>query len=365
MALLALAAAGCQDRAPIRIGFSGQLSGAHADLGAVGRDGAILAVEQINAAGGVEGRPLELVVRDDQDTPDGARNADRELIASGVVAIIGHMTSGLTVAALPVTEQAGVVLLSPTASTTKLSGVKDLFFRVQPSIGASARELARHAVLQRNATRVAVLYDTDNAVYTNAFLGAFVNELRLQGGTIVGRSGFASSREPAFGTLLTTALAATPDTLLCIASAADTAAMARLVRAMPWHGPVYASGWAQTPALLEQGGEAVEGVMLTTHYDPNCRSAAFLAFKEAFTNRFGYGPSFAAAQAHDAVRVLAAALAQTQGKAVGLPEALLAVHDLPCLMGPVSMDAYGDVMRPSYLLTVRHGAFVTEGGMVP
>lgn len=80
---------GCVGEDPVLIGFAGQLTGDHADLGVQGRNGATLAVEDVNARGGVAGRPLKLLVHDDRDTPQTAVDADTALIKAGVVAIIG------------------------------------------------------------------------------------------------------------------------------------------------------------------------------------------------------------------------------------------------------------------------------------
>ena len=119
---------GCSGKKAIRIGFVAQLTGVQAELGVQERNGVQLAMEKINAKGGIGGRPVELVVRDDLGTPEGARAADRDLIEAGVVAIIGHATSGQTMVGLSVTNPARVVMLSPTATTPELSGLDDFFF---------------------------------------------------------------------------------------------------------------------------------------------------------------------------------------------------------------------------------------------
>jgi branched-chain amino acid transport system substrate-binding protein len=117
---------GCSKPEPIMIGFSGQLSGAYADLGIKGRDGVLLAVEKINAADGIAGRPIKLLARDDMGTPEGARVADKELIDAGTVAIIGHMTCRQTIAAMEIIKKAGVMLISPTISIEKLAVIESL-----------------------------------------------------------------------------------------------------------------------------------------------------------------------------------------------------------------------------------------------
>ncbi len=108
--ILGLSISGCAGQEVIRVGFSGELTGRNADLGIQGRNGAQLAVETLNANGGVNGQSIELLIRDDLGTHDGAQTADRELIEAKVVAIIGHMTSGQGVAGYPVTEEAGMVI---------------------------------------------------------------------------------------------------------------------------------------------------------------------------------------------------------------------------------------------------------------
>ncbi|MBW1797231.1 MAG: ABC transporter substrate-binding protein, partial [Deltaproteobacteria bacterium] len=92
---------GCENKKPVKVGFVGGLTGRLSYLGTAGRNGVILAVEEINEAGGINGRPVELITRDDGHDPKVAVKVDRELIGEGVVAIIGHMTSSMSMAALP------------------------------------------------------------------------------------------------------------------------------------------------------------------------------------------------------------------------------------------------------------------------
>ncbi|CAG0964133.1 partial Leucine-, isoleucine-, valine-, threonine-, and alanine-binding protein, partial [Anaerolineae bacterium] len=124
----------CAGNVPIRVGFVAQLTGVQAELGVQERNGVQLAVEEINAAGGIAGRPIELIVQDDLGTPEGAQAADRELIGAGVVAIVGHATSAQTISGLAVTNPARIVMLSPTATTPELSGLDDYFFRIGYSL---------------------------------------------------------------------------------------------------------------------------------------------------------------------------------------------------------------------------------------
>ena len=97
---------GCdQKEAPIKVGFVGPLSGRLSVLGVAGRNGATLAVEETNGMGGVNGRPVELIVRNDEQDEKKALKADKDLLNENVVAIIGHMTSTMSLAALPLCNQ--------------------------------------------------------------------------------------------------------------------------------------------------------------------------------------------------------------------------------------------------------------------
>lgn len=133
MLLAALLSQGCSpERPPLVIGYLGGLTGRSADLGVAGRDGALLAVEEFNAAGGVDGRKVRLAVANDKQNQDAARNAFRSLVRQNALCVIGPMTSSVAVAVAPLAAQSGTPLISPTTSTDALTGKDDLFYRLYP-----------------------------------------------------------------------------------------------------------------------------------------------------------------------------------------------------------------------------------------
>jgi len=357
---------GCLQRGPIRVGFAGELTGKHSDLGVHGRNAALLAVETINAAGGIAGRPIELLVRDDLGTPEGARSADRELIDADVVAILGHMTSVQSLAALPVIEEAGVVLLSPTTSTVDLSGLDDHFFRVVSTNAQEASILARHIYERRGLSRLVVVYDSDNAAFTESFLRAFLETYHTLGGQAVQEARFSSTAADLNLTSVVSDLQMSDaEGMLIIASAYDSAFIAQQTRINGWQVPLFVSGWAYTEALLQNGGQAVEGLELVTPYNSSSQSELFLDFQERYQERFGRVPTFGAVFAYDAVLVLAAALEKTGGGAEGLPQALCETQRFQGLVSTISLDEYGDAVRTHFLSTVQDGEFVISMALEP
>ncbi|MCX7682261.1 MAG: TIGR01906 family membrane protein [Anaerolineae bacterium] len=363
--IVLLLASGCAGRRPIRVGFAGELTGHQSDLGVAGRNGVLLAVETINAGGGIAGRPIELLVRDNYGTREGARAATRELIEAGVVAIIGPMTSTQSEAAIPVAEKAGVVILSPTAATPELSRRDDHFLRLNtPSIG-EARLLARHIYQQRGLRRMAGIYDTDNAAYTYSYWRAFADAYRALGGEITDGLGFPSSKRPDFAPLLATLRTGNPEGLLIIASALDTALIAQRARLEGWEIPLFGCYWAYTEVLLYNGGRAVEGMELVVSFDMNSSAPAFQDFCTRYQARFGHPPTFPAALSYETMLVLAAALDKIDGRGTWsaeqrerLRQALLETRDFPGLTGPISLNEYGDTARTQFLVAIRDGQFV-------
>ena len=354
-----LALGGCHDRAPIRLGFAGELTGLQSDMGVHERNAVQLAVDDINARGGVAGRKIELVIRDDQGTPPGAQAADRALIDAGVVAIIGHATSGQTMAGLPVTAAAGVVLLSPSATTPDLSGLDDLFFRVIPTHLDQAQILARHVRKNRSIARVAIIFDTHNAAYSQSYQATFAESFQALGGQVTGVVSYSSATKPDFEPLVLQLQAGQPQGLLIVASALDTALIAQQTRLLDWEPTLFASAWAQTDVLIQNGGRAVEGLETVIVFDVQSQAPAYLDFQARYRARFGYAPTFAAGEAYEAVMVLAAALKETGGLAKGLPQALSEIRNFQGLIGELSLDEYGDASRTHFLIAVRDGQFVT------
>ncbi|BBO75835.1 ABC transporter substrate-binding protein [Desulfosarcina widdelii] len=349
----------CTGNAPVLIGFSGELTGSNADLGVQGRNGAILAIESVNESGGINGRPIELIVQDDGGTPTGAKAADSALIEANVVAIVGHMTSGQSMAALPVIEKAGMLMLSPTTSTSLLTGIDDHFLRVQPAITAAAGKLARIARSQYRAERIVVIADQDNLAYSDAFRKAFVDTFEKTGGHLSENLFFSSSSHPDFDELMRPISPSNVNGLLIIASARDTAFIAQHLRNNGFSCPLFSSGWAQTNTLIQNGGKAVEGLILVADYDIDSRKPAFETFRLRYRERFGRPPTFAAAQSYEAMNLLAKALKQTGGNRSGLKEALLGINDFQGLLGNIKMDPYGDVIRTQFVVTVKNGNFQT------
>ncbi len=354
---LLLWAAGC-GREPIRVGFSGTLTGPYSDLGTHGRNGARMAVEDVNAAGGIHGRPLELIVLDDEGRSEGAVQADRDLASRGVVAIIGHMTSSLSMAALSVTLETGVPLISPTTSTPLLRGQKDLFFRVTSSSDVFARGLARWVTGKPEIHTLCTVRDLANDAYTRPWEAAFVEEYEGMAGSVSCRLTY-NSMEPSFlETLTETLKKVNPDAVLFISSARDTALMVRALAETEIPTRILSAGWAQTDALLAELGALATRLLFAADNPPIDTTERLREFSWRYRKRFGLDPSFAAVRAYDAVSFLATVLKEVKGRREHLSDALSRPRTLDGLSGRIHIDAFGDASGDFYIVAVRNGRFV-------
>jgi branched-chain amino acid transport system substrate-binding protein len=221
-----------------------------------------------------------------------------------------------------------------------------------------AHALTQHIYQDRHITRLAIIYDVDNVAYSGAYLEAVAGKYQSLGGKLIAEVDFSSKAQPDFAPLVAQLRASNPDGLLIIAADIDTALIAQRTRLMGWPIPLFTSAWAQTETLINNGGQAVEGLEIEIANALNDQSPDYLDFKTRYQARFGQAPSFGAASGYEAAKVLAAALQETGGKPDGLAQALLGIKNFKGLIDTFSFDRYGDVVRPFYLGTIRDGKYV-------
>jgi branched-chain amino acid transport system substrate-binding protein len=305
----------------VRVGFIGGLSGRVADLGIGGRNGAILAVEQRNRSGGINGRPIELIAEDDQQDTEIAKQAVARLLARQVEVIIGPMTSAMAIAVVPQINATTVPLISPTVTTNALTGIDDQFFRVVAPTARHVFKSAEYHYRQLGLRRVVLVCDLRNKAYTESWAGDFRQAFVALGGKVVGEIGFAE--DDALSTLAARALASGPDGVLIIANSVDTGLLVQQIRLRDRKVQLATAEWAATERLIELGGQAVEGVVVAQYVDRQNDRPAYLAFLQAYRERFAHEPGFAGLTAFDATNVALDALASMQ-KQQTLKQALLA-----------------------------------------
>jgi branched-chain amino acid transport system substrate-binding protein len=341
---------------PIKLGGVFGLSGRHYDLGVSGRNGATLAVEEINAAGGVGGRRIEFLVQDDAQDPEVARRAVKALVDQGVVAIIGHMTSAMTEATLAQANQLHVLMVSPTTSATRYQGQDDWLVLLNLSTQASAAAIVDRMVGYHRVKRLAIIQDLSNLVFTQSWRDFVTLGLTARGGHVEVVT-FTSGASQPLGEVAGRALDLHPDAVLVLANALDTASLCQQIRKREATLPLFGSDWGFTQDAVTHGGSAVEGAIFTQKVDMEDQSPAFLRFRDAYQARFSRPPDFAATLAYEAVQLVALGLKRDATRD-GLRQAVLEVGTFQGLQGPLTVDRFGDIQRKQFLMTIRQGRFV-------
>lgn len=356
LALLAAGLSGCGPKPPLKIGFIGGLSGKFSDLGTANRNGALLAVETANEAGGVGGRKLLLIEQDDQQNNAQALAAMDELKKQAVVAIIGPATSSIAVAITPMATDHQLLLIAPTATTNKLSGKDDYFLRSVGDAAFYGRTTAQFHYSKQGVRTVALALDMANADYTESWGDPYAAEFIRLGGKVVRMERFKSTDQPDHAAIARNLLADNPEMILTVASSVDCALIAQRAKIMNPRVRMAGSAWASTERLIELGGAAVEGLLVEQYFDRFDPSPKFQGFLQAYRSRFKAEPGFGAVLAFDATNMLIAGLQKAQ-RPDELKSALLGLGNFDGVQGPVFLDTMGDARREVHFGVVKNGAF--------
>ncbi len=344
---------------PIKIGFSGTLTGRLSEFGVSGRNGVILAIEEVNNSGGINGQAVELITKDDKNDSKVAAVVDRELINEEVVAIIGHMQSTPSAAVAALMNKEQMLMISPTTATNSLTGLDDFFLRVFPANKPETDKLAEYAIEQMGIKRVASAFDISNPTFTREWHENFQTKFEALGGECILKKPFDSRSVKSFLDLTQELLSVQPDAIIISASAIDTAAISQQLRKLNQEIPVISSTWAMTDDFLQYSGPAGEGVFFAHPLKVGNQDEEYLAFVDAYSARFGNQPSFSATFGYEAAQVLLEALASTDNhSSQALKDYIIEKRTFHGLQGDFAIDRFGDAVRDVFLITVKEGQFI-------
>ena len=347
-ALVLAVSVGCSPSDSVRIGFVGDLI---SELGAGGRNGAELAVETLNAREGVR---YELLVEDDRNAPDAARDAISSFASRGAAVVVGPMTSEMAVAAVPEANRRGIVLISPTATTDQLSAKDDFFFRNAADAPAGARQLAR-LMHDRGARSMVVLMDSANRAYSTSFGHAATTEFQGLGGTRVTEIDYRSGNSLDFSDVMRRVVGVPCDAVILVNSPGDAAIVAQHLRRAAPNVAIALSPWGANVQYLQVGGHATEGTIALQAVDLASPLPRMRDFVSRYRARFGELPTTPAVQSYEAVMLGVDALARRGTKT--LRATLSVPGEWAGLDGDYFLDAFGDARRELHVMEVRQGRF--------
>lgn len=341
----------------IPLAYTATLSGDFASYGLEMQEGADLAIEEINADGGVLGRDLTTEVVDDEGKPaNGPVIAQQFCDDAEVPAVLGFSFSSVALSGLPIYTQCGLPIVASAVTSPELSGASDIFFRTVFTDAYQGAEAARFISENRGVEKVAVLYQQDD--YGKGVADAFSAGIEEAGGTVTSSQAYQLGTVN-FGSVVDKALQDEPDAVFIGGFYTEAGKIVTQIRDSGSDLPIFASDGAASPLFLDLAGANAEGVEVYAAFsasDPRAESSGFVG---AFQEKYDKEPSSWAALAYDATYVVAAAIEEAGSTdRAAVAEAIRQTSDFDGVSGTIGFDDEGNRVGDLTFQRVEDGKFV-------
>lgn len=334
----------------IKVGVYGDLTGATSSFGQSTKNGIELAVEEINAAGGVNGKKIILIVEDDQGRPEQAKTVVSKLINQDKVqAVLGEVASTNSLAAAPVAQEAKIPMITPSSTNPKVTEVGDYISRVCFIDPFQGSVMARFASNTLKAKTAAILGDV-NSDYSKGLTQFFEEEFNRLGGKVVAKEAYTQT-DPDFKGILTKIRDLNPDVLYVPGYYGQVGIIAKQSRELGMNMPLLGGDGWDSPELWKLGGDALKGAYISNHYSAENPAPEIQNFVKAYRAKFGVVPDSLAALAYDAAKVLADAIKRAgTTESSKLKDAINATKDFAGVTGKITLDAGRNAVKPAVVL---------------
>ncbi|HEY6046351.1 MAG TPA: ABC transporter substrate-binding protein [Pyrinomonadaceae bacterium] len=356
----------------VKIGVFMSMTGDTANFGISSTNGIKLATDETNAAGGINGKQVELDVQDDRSDPSEAATIVTKFVTQdGVHAILGEVASSRSIAAAPIAQNAKIPMLTPSSTNPEVTKKGDYIFRscfIDPVQGAA---IAQFAAKTLGKKRAGIMVDRKNDYSTGLEKFISATFIKLGGEMVVTQSYQAGDQD--FNAQLTSIKGSNPDVIFVPGYYGDVALIAKQARdkgiTVPFVG---GDGW-DAKQLYDIGGKALNGSFFSNHYSPYDTDPKVQKFVNDYKARYGAIPDALAATAYDAARIMFDAIKRANsldGKAIR--DALAATKDFPGVTGIVTFNENRDAVKPIVMIEIKDGGIYSvrervqvEGAAMP
>ncbi len=351
--------------AEIKIGLISTLTGPVSSYGISVRDAVVMAIDEINEQGGIDGNKINLIVRDDKGDATEAANVARYLIDREQVAIIlGPVITPCVMSVAPIAQEAKVPLMTPTGTGDSITDIGDFIFRAAYKDSLQGSAMARFAREELGLQRIAIIYDIANDYSTglmNSFRAAFTE---LGGNVITVQSYTTGDRD--FSAQLTSILISNAEGLYIPDYHSAVGPILLQAQQFGITGPkLGVDGW-DSPDLKHLSAGNDEGAYYVNHYSPLDTREATVNFITKYKERFGSEPDALAALGYDAVLIIEAALKQAGSTdAEAVKDALGTVKNVVAATATVDMDPEGTPYKPLVIVQIQDGDPVVVDRVYP
>lgn len=347
---------------PIRIGVAAPITGNSAEYGKGFQVATQMAAEVVNAAGGVKGRPIEMVVKDSKG--DAKESADVARIfceEEDIVAVIGDFSSSSCMASAPIYQEKGLVQISPSASHPDFAKMGDYMFGVVGRQDDEGPFMAKYMAKKYiGAESVGVIFmNNDWGVVTSE---NFKQACEESGVTVTATESFIEG-EKDFNAVISKVRQTDPDALCLITQYNEAAIISKQVKQAGWDVQIMGAGAMYSDQLIQLGGADVEGLIAESPFIIEESDPKAMEFAREFEKRAGFKPNIQAASAYDTALLVADAIGRAEEVSrSAVRDALAATDNFMGITGPITFTEDGDVHRKYRVMAIQDGKWVALTG---
>ncbi|TPE48042.1 ABC transporter substrate-binding protein [Amaricoccus solimangrovi] len=346
----------------VKLAAAGPMTGPSAETGQRMKAGIELAVEEINASGGVGGKTLVVDFYDDEGKPEGAAAVAQRIASdSEVIGVIGHINSSATMAALPIYKRAGLTEVSGNSSAWKVTHMGfDNIFRVIINDQGQAPVVIQQLVEVEGRKKIAIIYE--NSDYGKGALESATETAHALGAEIVAAETYQPAVDRDFAAQLTKIMAASPDALFLVGQYGEGGAIFNQAYrlGLTTDGSVLKAGFdglRQGPFIDLAGADAVEGLLIFASFNSLSDAPKTAEFREKTMRLFGHPPTEQEAHNYDVTYLYKAAI--EAGATKETMSEVMRTMNMEGVSGHLQFDENGDVKgKEMVIFAVKNGEFV-------
>lgn len=341
----------------VKIGVIASLTGPIAPYGEKLKEGAELAVKEVNQKGGIEGKSIKLIIEDAKSTPNDAVLAMRKLVnVDKIPVVIGVIGSSLAMAVAPIAENNKVVLLSTGASTPDYTNTGDYTFRNRSSAEQEVKKMAEVAFDVMNFRKITVLY-VDND-YGTSYKNVFKKRFEELGGIITLTESFSQGSTD-MRAQLSKIKPSSVDGIYLVAQAVEAAHVVKQAKELKINAQILSTIGVETANFLDLAGEAAEGIIYSTaSYNPDSIDPNVKHFEDLYRSENNKSADLFAATAYDAIHILVNVIKNYGYSSDEIKNGLYNLQNYPGASGLTSFDKNGDVIKPIAIKKIKNGKFI-------
>jgi branched-chain amino acid transport system substrate-binding protein len=363
LAAMAVALGGCSKSADsgasatINIGEFASLTGKEAAFGQSSHKGTMLAIDELNAAGGLLGKKINFLYEDNRSTPGESATVAKKLITrEQIVALLGEVASSRSLEAAPIAQSNKVPMISPSSTNPKVTETGDYIFRVcftDPFQGKLLSEFARNTL---KAKKIAIISDV-SAAYSIGLAQYFREPFVAGGGNVVAEQKYTGGDKD-FKAQLTAIKAQNPDAIFVPGYYTEAGLIVAQARQLGIKVPLFGGDGWEAPELIQIAGSALEGTYYSTHFSAENDDPKVQKFVADFRAKYNETPDAMAALGYDSAMVLADAIKRAGSTTEPqLRDAIAATKDYVGVTGNTTLDAQRNATKSAVIITIKDGKF--------